>query len=215
MRVKLIDYGVGNTMSIVRAFARMQIACDIARIPDELQGNAPLILGGVGRFDDAICKLNASGMKDAILEATLERGVPILGICLGMHLLTNGSEEGHCEGLGILDATVCRFNFSRFGTAERLPVPHIGWNTVEKAASASLPSILPASAAAYYFNHSYHLICNEECDVAVTQYGYPFYSAIQKDSIFGVQFHPEKSRSQGAELLLRFANQGQYAWIEE
>lgn len=192
-------------MSIVRAYERLNIACEIACTPDDISGTTPLILGGVGRFDDAVRKLESTGLKDAILEAVSQRSVPVLGICLGMQLLTQGSEEGNCEGLGLLPGTTVRFGFNPRGAARHYPVPHMGWNSVS-ALESSGPAILPAGPDdEYYFNHAYHIDHVAGARIALTDYGYRFASAVQKESIFGVQFHPEKSRSHGAELLRRFA----------
>lgn len=199
LQVKLVDYGVGNAMSIVRAYEAIDIECLIARTPEAITGTTPLILGGVGRFDDAMRKLRAGGMLDAILEAVTVKGAPLLGICLGMQLLTQGSEEGDCEGLSLIEGRTVRFRLEKDA---KLPVPHIGWNTAESPRQKG-PQIIPEGE--YYFNHSYHIEAAGEATLTATTYGYSFPSAIRKGAIFGVQFHPEKSRTQGTELLRRFA----------
>lgn len=205
MRVQLVEYGVGNTWSIVRACQRLNIGCEIVTHAKDISGTTPLILGGVGRFDDAMRRLAGSGMKARIMHHAAADALPVLGICLGMQLLSQGSEEGHCEGMGLLPGTTLRFDFGRQGSAIRLPVPHMGWNTV-RSAPASGPAIMPEGGEAeYYFNHAYHLDGVGDARVATTAYGYTFPTAVQQGNIFGVQFHPEKSRRQGAELLLRFA----------
>ena len=173
----------------------------VGQTSDELALASKLILPGVGAFDNGISSLRARGLVPVLNELVLERKVPILGICLGMHLFAKRSEEGHESGLGWIEADVVRFNF---GTRKGpLKVPHMGWNSVS-VGSEDAQSLVPQPSR-FYFVHAYHLACSDDADVAGrTTYGYEFASVVRRGNIQGVQFHPEKSLRFGMELLRRF-----------
>lgn len=166
--------------------------------PTEVRRARRLILPGVGAFDAAMKHLQGKGLLRA-LDQRVAAGVPILGICLGMQLLARSSEEGNHSGLGWIPATARRI------TAQtELPVPHVGWNTVTVVKPHALFTGLHRDAR-FYFSHSYHLVCDVPADVlAMTRYGDVFPSAVQRDHVIGVQFHPEKSHRYGQDLLAHF-----------
>jgi len=145
--------------------------------------------------------LKELGLTDALNEAVLVKKVPVLGICLGMHLMARHSQEGDCPGLGWFDAGVVRF---KVADTNHYKVPHIGWNSIHiKKGSALMQGILPGSEL--YFVHSYHFQCNDPADILnETLYKYPFTSAVCRDNIFGVQYHPEKSHDAGEVILRNF-----------
>ena len=198
--IVIVDYGVGNVGSIANMLRKAGAPVKIGQTSEELAGASKLILPGVGAFDNGISNLRARGFVPTLNELVLERNVPILGICLGMHLFARRSEEGQEEGLGWIDADVVRFHFGV--ESARLKVPHMGWNSV--SVSNGEPSIVPLPSR-FYFVHAYHLACRDDADVeGRTTYGYEFASVVRRDNIHGVQFHPEKSLRFGMELLKRF-----------
>jgi imidazole glycerol-phosphate synthase subunit HisH len=203
--IVIVDYGVGNVGSIANMLKKVGAPVQIGRTGEELSQARKLILPGVGAFDNGMSNLRARGLVPILNELVLQRKVPILGICLGMHLFANRSEEGQEQGLGWIDAEVVRFNFGAGG--ERLKVPHMGWNSVTLKGEVE-ESIVPQPSR-FYFVHAYHLACKNDEDVAGrTLYGYQFDSVVRRNNIHGVQFHPEKSLRFGMELLGRFWSAG-------
>jgi len=203
--IVIVDYGVGNVGSIANMLRKVGAPVQIGQTSNELTVASKLILPGVGAFDNGISSLRARGLVPILNELVLERNVPILGICLGMHLFAKRSEEGREEGLGWLDADVVRFSFG--ADSNRLKVPHMGWNTVAIPGEDG-HSLVPQPSR-FYFVHAYHLACRDDADVAGrTTYGYDFTSVVRRRNINGVQFHPEKSLRFGMELLGRFWQSG-------
>lgn len=198
--IVLVDCNIGNIRSIVNKIQHIGFEVITSHDLEQLKNAHKLILPGVGHFKNGINKLKEFNLIEILNYKVLVEKVPILGICLGMQLFSNFSEEGNTEGLGWIDAETIRFRL----TDIRHKVPHIGWNSIEqKKESPLFKNLLPASQ--YYFVHSYHVKCKTNKDVlATTHYGYEFVSAIQKDNIFGTQFHPEKSHLQGEKMLLNF-----------
>lgn len=197
--ITIIDYGIGNLNSVANMIRHVGGRCRVARDPEEIGSAEKLILPGVGAFDSGMEALHARGILDALSAAVLRREVPVLGICLGMQLMTKKSGEGKLPGLGWLDAEVRKFSFGPNG----LKVPHMGWNTV--TVPRANPLIRSEEEQRFYFVHSYHVVCNDEKDVAATcRYGYDFVAAFAHRNIFGVQFHPEKSHRFGMSLMKRF-----------
>ncbi len=200
--ITIVDYGFGNLGSIANMLKKIGVQSQIASAPEEIAEARKIILPGVGHFDRAMDKIGRSGMREMLDRKALLEKVPILGICLGMQLLTDSSEEGVLAGLGWIPAKTVRFSFP---AASPLKVPHMGWNLVQEAT----PSPLTENSGPeqrFYFVHSYHVrVEDEQFSILKTEHGYRFDSAIQKENIFGVQFHPEKSHRFGMRLLENFA----------
>ena len=192
---------MGNLGSVKRKLnligVRSVITCD----PEEIRNAEKLILPGVGHFGNAIHEIKSRGLWDLLNREVLLEKKPILGICLGMQLMAGHSEEGDVAGFGWFDAGVVRFNVQ---DTLKYKVPHMGWNQVLlKKPSLLFDQIIAGES--FYFVHSYHLKCNKETDVLnETAYEYSFVSAIQKENIYGVQYHPEKSHEAGEKLLENF-----------
>jgi glutamine amidotransferase len=203
MTIAMINYGSGNLGSIHNMLKKIQVESVITSELEVIQKSAKIILPGVGSFDHAIKALNSSGLRATLDHCALEMKKPILGICLGMQLMTRGSEEGILEGMGWINADTVRFTP---GALETLRVPHMGWNTIEHAKNSSL-SIDFANEARFYFVHSYHVKCNDPSDVLMrSRYGSVyFHSAFERGNIYGCQFHPEKSHRFGMTLLENFS----------
>lgn len=200
--ITIIDYGVGNLNSVAGMIRHIGGECTISQKPSEILSAEKLVLPGVGSFDAGINALKSSGLFEALNESVLARKTPILGICLGMQLMLESSEEGSLPGLGWIKGRVVRFKFSD-NSDNRLKIPHMGWNSIEPTVSATPPA-LPVSGR-FYFVHSYHAVCAEEASVAGwATHGYRFAAAVGRDNIFGVQFHPEKSHKFGMELFRKF-----------
>ena len=203
--IAIIDYGLGNLGSIANMLKAIDVRPIITDMKEELEQAEKLILPGVGAFDVGMTELKNRGLIPVIKEL-VNGGKPILGICLGMQLLGEGSEEGKDPGLGFIPFKSKRFDFSKADSAllPKLKVPHMGWDIVDfKKESPLLKGI--KGQQRYYFVHSYHAVCKEERDVLMTcDYGYPFAAAVSRDNIYGVQFHPEKSHDFGMRLLQNY-----------
>lgn len=199
--ITIIDYGLGNLGSIKNILKYIGVESEITSDLVSISRATKIILPGVGKFDTAMSNINQSGLKDVLIKKVKEDQVPILGICLGMQLLTKGSEEGSFEGLGWIDAYV-----KKFQPKHNLKVPHMGWNSVKPTKSNHLLKSLPLNSR-FYFVHSYYVkIENSENSLLKTNYGFEFDSGICSKNIFGVQFHPEKSHRFGMIFLKQFAS---------
>jgi imidazole glycerol-phosphate synthase subunit HisH len=202
--IAIVDYGVGNLNSVANMVRHVGGKHYITSNPSEIASAEKLILPGVGSFDRGMEALGESGIMEALSTAVLQRGVPILGICLGMQLMTKQSEEGRLLGLGWLNAEVKRFLFPE---PSNLKVPHMGWNTI--SILCENPLIQPMERQRFYFVHSYYVACSDETDVLATcNYGFDFVAAFARGNIFGVQFHPEKSHRFGMALMRQFVEMG-------
>ncbi len=200
-RVVIVDYRTGNSNSVKRSLDRLGCPSIISsQIQDVTQADK-IVLPGVGHFRTAMVNLSELGLLDALNEAVLIKRKPVLGICLGMELMAMTSEEGNAHGLQWLDAKVVRFKPS---LAPRLKVPHMGWNRMRiKKVSPLMKGVEDLSEV--YFAHSYHLEINDRSDLLTeTDYGISFPSAVERNNIFGVQCHPEKSHRIGAQVLKNF-----------
>lgn len=199
--VGIVDYGMGNLLSVLHALEMAGAEARICREPEELLRAERLVLPGVGAFGDCMRNLTERGLEEALREAVLKRGRPILGICLGMQAMAQrGFEGGEHAGLGWFAADVVRLQ----PQDPTLRVPHVGWNDVSFRGESPLFRGLP-DGPDFYFVHSYAMQCRQQGDVAATcDYGGAFTCAVRKDNIFATQFHPEKSQDYGLKVLENF-----------
>jgi len=199
--IVIVDHGLGNLRSVAMKFERIKAQAMISARPQDILRADKLILPGVGAFAAAMRNLRQAGLIDPLKEMVLGKKVPILGICLGMQLLTASSEEGDCAGLGWVPARTQRITPQPAGTFR---VPHVGWNQVTRRRSSTLLRGLDADLP-FYFVHSYAVFCDDpELSVGETEHGQVFSSVIERDNIHGVQFHPEKSHRHGLTLIENF-----------
>lgn len=201
METAIIDYGMGNLLSVQRAFEKCGSDAVIIDNPLELRDAERIVLPGVGAFPDAMDNLRKNGWIEELNRAVLEKETPILGICLGMQLLADkGYEVRECDGLGYIPGEIIRFT----QTQEKERIPHVGWNEILKREDLPLFDGI-ADGTNYYFVHSYHFrVANEENIATVTPYCGEFVSSVIKDNIVGTQFHPEKSQKAGFKLIKNF-----------
>lgn len=201
--ITLIDYGVGNIFAFQNVYKRLDIPTKIAKSSQDLMDAQKLILPGVGSFDYAMNRLNDSGMREKLDELVLEKKIPVIGICVGMQMMGNRSEEGKEEGLKWIDGDILKFDEKLI--QHRTKLPHMGWNDVVPVDNHSLFNGLERDAI-FYFLHSFYFECKKPSEtIATSEYGISFSSAVNRDHIFGIQFHPEKSHHYGERLLHNFA----------
>ena len=201
--ITIIDYGLGNIKAFVNVYDRLNIQTKIAHKAEDLKDATKIILPGVGAFDYAMSQLNASGMRDELDKQVLGNKVPVVGICVGMQMLAKSSDEGKLPGLGWIDGKVKLFDENRIQFKTLLP--HMGWNSIQPLRNNKLLDNITEQTR-FYFLHSYYFICNQEEDIiSNTEYGITYASAVNKNNIYGIQFHPEKSHSGGIQLLHNFA----------
>jgi glutamine amidotransferase len=205
--IAVVDYGAGNLRSVAKALERSGLSTRVTNDPADLRRADAVVLPGVGAFAGAMANLAAKGLDEAVAE-WIRSGRPYLGLCLGLQVLFEASEEhGATRGLGILPGRVTRFP-ERDASGARLRVPHIGWNEVRFAGSHPLLAALPA-ADHFYFVHAYRAEPAREADVVGrAEYGGDFAAAVARENLFAVQFHPEKSQAAGRRLLDAWA-----AWL--
>jgi glutamine amidotransferase len=201
--ITIIDYGSGNIKAIANIFEKLKVGFTIASTPEQVVGAKKIFLPGVGAFDETISKLDSTGFRIVLDNEVLENKVPIMGICVGMQILAESSEEGTCKGLGYIKGKVKKIDSSMLKQKPKLP--HLGWNSIEIIkANKLLQNIDPVFG--FYFLHSFYFECDDLNDVlATTFYGSTFASAVQRENVFGIQFHPEKSHLNGENLLHNFA----------
>jgi imidazole glycerol-phosphate synthase subunit HisH len=198
--IVIIDYGMGNLRSVQKAFERINIKATITNNPDSLINADKILLPGVGHFANGMINLNKSGFTYAIKEAVIVKQIPILGICLGMQLLTEYSEEGYVEGLCLIQGVTRKF------PEMQLRIPHMGWNSINPIRESKLLEGIQIDNLVY-FVHSYYVTCSNSSDIiSQTEYGIKFDSAFEHEGITGFQFHPEKSHKTGLQLLKNFDN---------
>jgi glutamine amidotransferase len=199
----VIDYGVGNIQAFLNLFKRLGIDAQRASTIDELVGATRLVLPGVGHFDHAMQRLNDSGMRPRLEELVLGAFVPVVGVCVGMQMLAQGSDEGVLPGLNWIRGRVRSFT-SNPKSAD-IPMPHMGWNELQPSAGAKLFARGFDSVPQFYFLHSYFFDAQDKKDVAATaHYGVDFDAAVTRGNIHGIQCHPEKSHHWGEQLLKNF-----------
>jgi glutamine amidotransferase len=198
-RIGVIDYGMGNRRSVEKALEHVGADAAVTADHDELRAADGLVLPGVGAFPQAMRNLDALGLPGLIREL-VAKGVPLLGICLGMQLLFDSSEElGSTPGLGLIPGRVTRLE------SGGLRIPHIGWNEVQFERPSRLTAELPDAGAPFYHVHSYAARPSDpETVVGTTEYGERFATIVDRDNVFGVQFHPEKSSQDGLRMLDTF-----------
>jgi glutamine amidotransferase len=201
--IVIADYGMGNLGSVINMFKKVGAKAKISSDLEEIRKAPKILLPGVGAFDAAMQRINESGMRQVLDHKALVEKVPILGICLGMQLLTDSSEEGVLPGLGWIKGKAYHFKGK---IPEHLKVPHMGWNIADIAKQSDLTKHFEGELR-FYFVHSYFVLADEAQESMFrTRYGIEFDSAIQKDNIFGAQFHPEKSHKFGMRLFKNFAD---------
>lgn len=198
--ITVIDYGVGNLGSVRNMLKRIGVPAVVTADLDAIASAEKLLLPGVGAFDNAMGRINETPLRAVLDRKAREDRTPILGICLGMQLLTRGSEEGQIPGLGWIPASTVRIP-----AADGLKVPHMGWNVARPTRSDPLTQDLPQPSR-FYFVHSYCVHVDDPADSLLrTTHGVTFDSAIRRDNVWGAQFHPEKSHKFGMKLLENFA----------
>ncbi len=201
--ITIVDYGLGNVSAFVNVYKRLNIDVAIAKSADDLKKSSKVILPGVGAFDHAMKLLERSGMRATLDQLALGEKIPVLGVCVGMQILADSSEEGNSSGLSWVEGRVR--GLKSLAPQSRLPLPHMGWNDVRPVSSNKLFDQLE-SGARFYFLHSYFFHCGRDEDVlATSSYGMDFSCALNINNIYGVQFHPEKSHDYGTQLLKNFA----------
>ena len=202
--IGIVDYNMGNLASVINAFAKVGADATLESDPSRLSQYDKLILPGVGAFGDAMAHLKSNGMDEAV-KAYAASGKPLLGICLGMQLLFESSEEfGATEGLGLIPGKVVAFDENAFDHPQK--VPHMGWNEMfcRGLTPTKLFDGLPNDFY-LYFVHSFHAVCEDKYAIGKTHYGYEFVSAVQNGNIYGIQPHPEKSHENGLKIIENFA----------
>lgn len=200
MKIIIVDYGMGNVGSVLNMFKRIGIEAEITADLRQIADAEKILLPGVGAFDHAMRRIIDAGFKEVLDQKALVDKIPILGICLGMQLLTRRSEEGNLPGLGWIAADTIRFP-----PMASIKVPHMGWNLVKPVTPSLLTEGL-SEESRYYFVHSYYVkVDKEDNSILRTKHGVEFDSGIHSGNIYGTQFHPEKSHKFGMELLKNFS----------
>jgi glutamine amidotransferase len=198
--IAIIDYNMGNLASVYNACHLLDAKAKIVSNPYEVKKFDRVILPGVGAYGDAMEHLKQTGMIDSVKEFA-KSGKPMIGICLGMQLLFESSQEfGHTQGLGLIPGEVIAFDKSKMNMADH-KVPHMGWNKVFNKPNKLFTGLQDPYL---YFVHSFHAVCDDKYTIGTTHYGYDFTSAVQKDNIYGFQPHPEKSHDNGIKILKNF-----------
>ena len=199
--VTIVDYGMGNLHSVKKKLDRLKTTSSITSNPRDIIKADKIILVGVGHFAKAMKNIQELDLLDALSEVAIIKKKPVLGICLGMQLMAKDSEEGNTKGLGWLDANVRKMEVD---DTLKFKIPHTGWNKITQSKKSHLMKGIP-ELSEFYFVHSYYLRSNETSNILnETEYCFKFTSAIEKDNIFGVQYHPEKSHDVGEVLLKNF-----------
>ena len=200
--ITIIDYGMGNLGSVLNMLKKVGAPARITNIPEEILKAEKLLLPGVGSFDTAMSRIGETGLLEVLNKMVLEKGVPILGICLGLQLLMEGSEEGKLPGFGWIKGKAYHF---KGNIPSHLKVPHMGWNDISITKQCSLTEGFNEEIR-FYFVHSYFIRVEDPANSMMTcRYGIEFEAAVHKNNIYGAQFHPEKSHKFGRQFLKNFA----------
>lgn len=199
--ISIINYGVGNIKAFANIYKNLNIPYKIAETAEALNDATKIILPGVGSFDHAMTSLHRSGMRKKLDELVLEKKLPTIGICVGMQMLANSSEEGEEAGLGWINGVVKKFDPTKITYG---PLPHMGWNNLTIKKKKRILENLDTDPK-FYFLHSYYFQCDNQDDIAATAtYGEEFACVINHENIYGIQCHPEKSHHNGITLLKNF-----------
>lgn len=202
--IKIVNYGSGNIQAILNIYKQLNIECLVAETPNDLSDATKLILPGVGAFDETMGQLKKMGFQAELDRLVLGLKIPVIGVCVGMQILANRSDEGSLPGLGYIDGEVKKFDSNMF--AQKPHLPHLGWNSIKPAKGHPIFNNIDHEKG-FYFLHTYYFSCkSEENILGRTQYGIEFSSAVHRENVFGMQFHPEKSHSNGVQLFKNFAN---------
>lgn len=209
--ITIIDYGMGNSASILNMIRKAGSEAEICSSPNDLENASAILLPGVGAFDNGMTKLKESGFLTVLEKKVINDKTPFLGICLGMQLLFEKSEEGQLPGLGWIKGIVTKFDFSGLKQNRTLKIPHMGWNLVHPCNYSDLYAGLEDEAR-FYFVHSYHGNCENHSDILATaNYGYEFTCSVRHENIWGAQFHPEKSHRFGIQFFKNFLKEVSHA----
>lgn len=201
--IAIIDYGVGNVTAIANQLERISVVFKVVSSSSQMEGVEKIILPGVGAFDDTMKRLNASGMRDKLDDMVLGDKIPCLGVCIGMQIMTQGSEEGGEPGLGwFADSKVVKLEV--YEEQEKPHLPHMGWNSVNSIQDHPILDGIDFELG-FYFLHSYRVTCPVGHQLLSSNFGGEFPCAILDKNVFGFQFHPEKSHSNGLTLFRNFA----------
>ena len=201
MKVGIINYGIGNVSAFKYAFKKLNCEAYIVDKPEQISDSTHLILPGVGSFDYAMDLIHKSGLISSISEGVLIKKKPILGVCVGMQIIFEKSEEGEKEGFGWIKGKVKKFKFSN---AEKIKIPHMGWNTIKNIESEN-KLCKKLNGHEFYFLHSYYCVPeNKDLIISTTEYGAEICAVVQQNNILGCQFHPEKSHDSGLKVLSNF-----------
>ncbi len=200
--IGIVDYGLGNVNSFLNIYNKLNIPVQLVSTKEALQASDKIILPGVGSFDYAMNALDHSGLRDILNELVLIKKVPVLGVCVGMQMIGDTSEEGVAKGLGWISGAVKKMSFVEH---ESSPLPHMGWNSLNQVTESPLFDNIP-NYSEFYFLHSYYFDAKNKEDVLATaDYLQTFPVIVNQENVFGIQCHPEKSHQQGAMLLKNFA----------
>ncbi len=201
--IVIINYSVGNIGSIINMFKRIGVKAKLSSDIEDIKSAEKLFLPGVGSFGHGMDCLKKSGLIDVIEDKVFNDKTPVMGVCLGMQMLLEHSEEGDCDGLGWIKGKVQYFQLA--AEQKDIKIPHMGWNVIEPQQSSPLLNNFEDEAR-FYFAHSYHAVCESTQNIlATTHHGYDFASVVSNGNIYGAQFHPEKSHKFGMQLLKNFA----------
>ena len=201
--IGIVDYGSGNIYAIATIFKNLNIKHKIINQPEELDEADKLILPGVGAFDETMQQLINSGLQEKLNELVLVRRIPVFGICVGMQILGDGSEEGKLPGLGWIPGVVKKFDKNMIKCKPHFP--HMGWNTIANSLKHPIFNNIDEDFG-FYFVHSFYFECKHKKNIlSKCKYGIEFASSVFSEHIFGMQFHPEKSHGNGVQLLKNFS----------
>jgi imidazole glycerol-phosphate synthase subunit HisH len=201
--IHIVNYGLGNVQAFANMYKRLGIEARLVTTADELAGAKRIILPGVGAFDHAVTLLDQSGMRPVLQDLVTNQKVPVLGICVGMQILADSSDEGQLAGLGWVPGRVR--SFATDAQAAKLPLPHMGWNDVRPTQKSALFEGLETDARFYFLHSFYFEIAEGGETLATAQYGMDFSCSVRSGNVYGIQCHPEKSHHWGAQLLKNFA----------